>query len=105
MARGGKREGAGGKPTWKNGKTKTIRVPIVLAEEILRIARELDKKGVIERDTGSKMLDLSGVTVPHIRGKKFVFLRDLVASGYEIKPEKLAETVIEEIYKEEIKRG
>lgn len=105
MPRGGKREGAGGKPTWKNGKTKTIRVPVVLAEEVLRIARELDEKGTIEHDTESKVLDLSGITVPEIRGKRFVFLQDLVRLGYEIKPYNLAVKVIEEIYKEEIKRG
>lgn len=93
MPRGGKREGAGGKPTWKNGKTKTIRVPIVLVEEILKIARELDEKGVIDCDTDSKMLDLSGITVPEIRGRKFVFLDDLLRAGYEIQPLKLAELV------------
>lgn len=105
MPRGGKREGAGGKPTWKNGKTKTIRVPVVLAEEVLKIARELDDRSVIEHDTESKVLDLSGITAPEIRGKRFVFLQDLVRLGYEIKPEKLAANLIEEIYKEEIKRG
>lgn len=105
MSRGGKREGAGGKPTWKNGKTKTIRVPMVLEKEILAIARELDQKGVIDRDTESKVLNLSGITVSQVRGKSFVFLQDLVGRGYEIKPDKLAEKVILEIYKEEIKRA
>jgi hypothetical protein len=105
MPRGGKREGAGGKPTWKSGKTKTIRVPIVLAEEVLKIARELDEKGFIERDTDSEVLNLSGITVSQIRGKSFVFLQDLVGRGYEIKPDKLAEKVISEIYKEEIRRA
>lgn len=98
MSRGGKREGAGGKPTWKNGKTKTIRVPVVLAEEVLRIARELDEKGIIERDTESRVLDLSGITVPEIRGKRFVFLSDLAKLGYEIHPLKLAEVVRAEIF-------
>jgi hypothetical protein len=97
MSRGGKREGAGGKPTWKNGKTKTIRVPAVLAEEILRMARELDETGVIERDTESKVLDLSGITVPEIRGKRFVFLSDLLMSGYEIHPLKWAEAARAEL--------
>jgi hypothetical protein len=97
MSRGGKREGAGGKPTWKNGKTKTIRVPIVLAEEILKNARELDERGVIERDTESKVLDLSGITIPEIRGKRFVFLSDLVRLGYEIYPLKLAELIRAEL--------
>jgi hypothetical protein len=97
MPRGGKREGAGGKPTWKNGKTKTIRVPVVLAEEILRMARELDETGVIERDTESKVLDLSGITVPEIRGRRFVFLSDLLMSGYEIHPLKWAESARAEL--------
>jgi hypothetical protein len=97
MPRGGKREGAGGKPTWKSGKTKTIRVPAVLAEEILRMARELDETGVIERDTESKVLDLSEIIVPEIRGKRFVFLSDLVRLGYEIHPLKLAEVIRAEL--------
>ena len=42
MPRGGKRPGAGVKPTWKHGKTKTIRVPVALAEQILEFARKLD---------------------------------------------------------------
>lgn len=105
MPRGGKREGAGGKPTWKNGKTKTIRVPIALADEILKFAKELDDNGFIETDTGSKVLNLSGITVPQIRGKSFIFLQDLVGMGYEIKPDRLAEKVISEIYKDEIRRG
>jgi hypothetical protein len=97
MPRGGKREGAGGKPTWKNGKTKTIRVPVVLAEEILRIARELDEKGAIDRDTESKVLDLSEITVPEIRGKRFVFLSDLLKIGYELHPLKWAEVARAEL--------
>lgn len=105
MPRGGKREGAGGKSTWKNGKTKTIRVPIALADEILKFAKELDDNGFIEADTESKMINLSGITVSQIRGKSFVFLQDLVGRGYEIKPQRLAEKVISEIYKDEIKRG
>ncbi len=91
MPRGGRREGAGGKPTWKNGKTKTIRVPVVLAEEILRIARQLDEKGTIEYDTESKVIDLSEIMVPEIRGKRFVFLSDLLKIGYEVHPLKWAE--------------
>jgi hypothetical protein len=68
-------------------------VPIAIAEEVLKLAKELDEKGVIEPDTESKMLDLSGITVPEIRGKRFVFLSDLVRLGYEIHPLKLAEVI------------
>ena len=91
MPRGGKRPGAGSKSTWTNGKTKTRRVPIAMAEEILRIARELDEKGTTERDTESKMLNLSGIIAPEITGRRFVFLSDLLKAGYEIFPLDLAE--------------
>lgn len=97
MPRGGKRPGAGSKPTWKNGKTKTIRVPIAIAEEILRLAKELDEKGTIERDTDSKVLDLSGIIAPEIRGRRFVFLSDLLKAGHEIFPFDLAEKVRAEL--------
>ncbi|MEO8893285.1 MAG: hypothetical protein ABI417_17480 [Coleofasciculaceae cyanobacterium] len=91
MPRGGKREGSGLRSTWKNGKTRTIRVPIALAKDILKLARELDDKGFIESVTESKMIDLTGIIVPEIRGKRFVFLSDLLLSGYEIHPFKWAE--------------
>lgn len=99
MGRGGARLGAGTKSTWKNGKTKTIRVPVALADEILKIARSLDEKRVIEYDTVSKLINLSGISVPQMNGKKFVFLQDLVKSGYLIEPSSLADRVAEELYK------
>jgi hypothetical protein len=102
MGRGGARPNAGVKPTWKNGKTKTIRVPIVLADEILKIARDLDKKGVTEYDTGSNLVDLSDISVPQLNGKKFVFLQDLIKLGYLIRPLSLANRVNEEIHKGQI---
>jgi len=105
MTRGGKRPGAGVKPTWKNGKTKTIRVPIAIAGQVLGLARELDEKGFIECDTVSKMVNLSGVAVSQLKGKTFVFLQDLIKEGYEIKPEKLADRVIDEIYKDQLAKN
>ena len=42
MPRGGRRSTTW-KPTWKHGKTRTIRVPIVLADSILNLARTLDE--------------------------------------------------------------
>ena len=42
MPRGGRRSTTW-KPTWKHGKTRTIRVPIVLADSILDLARILDE--------------------------------------------------------------
>ncbi|AFZ11277.1 hypothetical protein Cri9333_2894 [Crinalium epipsammum PCC 9333] len=42
MPKGGLRS-TSWKPTWKHGATKTIRVPIALAEQILQIAKLLDE--------------------------------------------------------------
>lgn len=44
MPRGGRRLNAEAKFKWKDGKTKTIRVPVVLAERVLAFARSLDEK-------------------------------------------------------------
>ncbi len=44
--RGGKRLGAGRPSTWRTRDFKTIRVPILLAEELLEIARYLDGQEV-----------------------------------------------------------
>ena len=104
IPRGGKRLGAGGKPTWKNGKTKTIRVPITLADNVLGIARKLDDGTVIERDTSLKVIDLSGIVVPEIRGRRFVFLSDLVKAGYDFQQFKWADQVKAELREETRKR-
>lgn len=53
MPRGGARPNSGPQPHWKHGKTKTIRVPIVLADRLLELARELDEVGENEFDTSS----------------------------------------------------
>ena len=46
---GGARTGAGNKPQWKSGKTTAIRVPEILSEKILALARTWDEEqpGVI----------------------------------------------------------
>ena len=36
------------KPKWLSGKTQTIRVPIAIAEKVLKIAHEIDKKQFID---------------------------------------------------------
>ena len=50
-------------PTWKHGKTKTIRVPIVLAEQIFEYAKKLDSDEaniasqlLVERNQGNTLL-------------------------------------------------
>lgn len=90
MARGGRREGSGGRPSWKNGKTKPVRVPVVLAEKILEIARVLDEEGSGEAVTGSKVIDLTGVAIYSSKDGPTVRLIDLLRAGYEIQPERLA---------------
>ncbi len=50
MPRGGRRSTTW-KPTWKHGKTRTIRVPIVLAESILNLARILDEGKEVSEDS------------------------------------------------------
>jgi hypothetical protein len=57
--RGGSRLGAGLKPTWKHGKTQTVRVPIALADQLLEIARKLDSSEVSDSDTESNTIDVS----------------------------------------------
>ena len=86
MPRGGKRPGAGGKPTWKHGRTKPVRVPIVLSERVLEIARILDEEGAL---SNQRVIDLSGVSIRQSRLGPTVLLADLLRVGYEIRPEML----------------
>lgn len=97
MARGGYREGAGGKPKWSYGKTKPVRVPVALAEIVLEIARvldgkeleEIESKDFIEHIEHPKLIDLSGITVRFVKDGPAVYLSDLVRAGYEVKPSQL----------------
>ena len=98
MARGGRREGAGGRPSWNYGKTKPVRVPIALADKILEIAKILDEgkfedsdklKGVGELVTASKVIDLTGIAILYSKDGPVVRLADLIRVGYEIRPERL----------------
>lgn len=93
MARGGARLGAGSKPTWKNGKTKTIRIPVAIADAVLALARELDEHGTIESVTDSKVVNLSGISVRHQDGVIAIYLEDLARAGYQILPESLSRLV------------
>ncbi|MBD0261380.1 MAG: hypothetical protein ICV78_01285 [Tolypothrix sp. Co-bin9] len=55
--RGGRRENAGRKPTWNNKDTITIRVPKLIATQVMLLARRLDSGENIELDTESKSPD------------------------------------------------
>ncbi len=54
MPRGGARPNSGPSPIWKHGKTKTIRVPIALADRLLEVARIMDEQLYSEPATSSK---------------------------------------------------
>ena len=41
-------------PKWKHGKTRTIRVPIALADEILDYAHQLDEGKIATQDQDAK---------------------------------------------------
>lgn len=93
MPRGGKREGAGAKPKWNSGRTKTIRVPEAIVDQVLEYARMLDEGQIIESDTKSNVVDLRSINVPTIRSRPFVFVSDLIKLGYVIKPSYLYDYV------------
>ena len=117
MPRGGVRSNSGAKGKWKHGKTKLIRVPEKLADQILEYAHKLDENAKIESETESKtdsslgldsvmeskVLDLSGISVATLKERTFVFLDNLLKSGYVLKPDALNDRVLTEIYKNSLK--
>ena len=106
MPRGGKRIGAGSKPKWIHGETTTIRVPIALVDRVMEITQGLDrglsfiedkdseKLDIIDYDTKSKIIDLSGVSIAVISGQMGVKLSDLIRKGYKIEPKSLNDVVL-----------
>lgn len=97
MPRGGYREGAGGKSTWIHGKTKTIRVPEVLADRILELARRMDEGYPVGDYTKAKYIDFTGVSVKNVRGQAAVFIEDLLKAGFKVRPIKLVDMVRRQI--------
>jgi hypothetical protein len=89
MPRGGAREGTGVKSTWKKGKTRVVRVPEALADQILDYARKLDSGTISESVTASKVVNLSGISLKSYSGKISIHVEDLAKAGYEIQPESL----------------
>jgi len=55
----------------------------------LEYAQKLDDEAIIEHETQSKVLDLSGTSIRVCNGKSAVYLEDLAKMGYEILPERL----------------
>ena len=95
--RGGKRKGAGRKPKWMHGKTTTIRVPESLANEVLRVARQLDSGIQIDNVTNSKTIDLSGVPIRHLEEQPVIAVKDLLRKGFKIRPFKVVDALRKEI--------
>lgn len=93
MPRGGYRKNAGRKKKWNHGETTSIRVPIVLVDQILKLAEKIDNGGNLENETKSNIIDLSGIPLISVNGKKGIALLDLLIAGYEIKPIALANTL------------
>lgn len=58
MGRGGYRQGAGRKAGWRQGQTQTIRVPIALKDQLLKISRQLDRGEDICSPTSSTLTTL-----------------------------------------------
>ena len=97
MPRGGYREGAGGKPKWIRGKTTVIRVPEVIAEDVLRVARLLDESKEVDDVTKSKYLDLSGISIHYVNDRPAVLLEDLLSAGFKIRPLELVDQIRKQI--------
>lgn len=95
--RGGKRQGAGRKPKWMHGKTTTIRVPESLANEVLRVARQLDSGIQLDNVTNSKTIDLSGIPIRHLEEQPVIAVKDLLRKGFKIRPLKVVDALRKEI--------
>jgi len=90
---GGKRPGSGRKSEWIRGKTTVIRVPEVLADEVLRLAHLLDEGKSVDDVTKSRYLDLLDISVRQLQGRSFVFLDELLKAGFKIRPLELVDKV------------
>lgn len=82
--RGGAREGAGAHSKWRHGKTQTIRVPVAISDQVLEIAKKLDREETLENVTESKTLDLRPFKVYKVRNLLTVNLDDLKTLFHEV---------------------
>ncbi len=67
MPRGGFREKAGRKSTWKSGcsfaETKLIRVPAKIADQVLEFAHNLDSGSILDSETNSESASIADLQV------------------------------------------
>ncbi len=79
MPRGGFREKAGRKSTWKSGcsfaQTKLIRVPAKIADQVLEFAHNLDSGSILDSETNSESTSIPDlqVEIKEIPGQLFLF--------------------------------
>lgn len=106
MPRGGRRIGAGGRFKWNSGKTKVVRIPEALADQVIEFAVALDKKTALvpvtsssistksgyDDVTASKVINLSGISIRAFQDGPGIYLADLIRVGYEIQPSKLVQS-------------
>ena len=92
MPRGGARPNSGPPPSWKHGRTTTIRVPRSLAGQIVQLARrldegklELDTGSKIERDTGSNIECDTGSKIEHDTGSKIAEAVEILTEALKLK--------------------
>jgi hypothetical protein len=104
MPRGGRRIGAGGKFKWNHGKTKVVRIPESIADEVLEYAKAVDSlpipspavtrpnKLCYDDVTQSKVIDLSNIVIRSYLNQPAVLLSDLIEAGYIIIPDRLMQS-------------
>lgn len=85
---------------WIHGETHQITVPIALSDQILAIARILDRGESLEDFIQSKKINLSGVSIRYFKGGAAVYLKDLLNAGYKIRPISLVDKIRKDIDRE-----
>lgn len=85
-SRGGKRDGSGRPPTWWSGKCKAVKIPESIADQVLEVAREIDKRAFVEEYTEAKTPLEQIVEI-----RKIVDLSESGVTGYGSKKDLLKE--------------
>lgn len=88
-SRGGKREGSGRPPTWWAGKCKAVKIPEVIADQVLEVAREIDKRLAIQEFNPDMASKTPLEQVMEIR--KLITLSEQGVTGYTSKKELIRE--------------
>ena len=84
MPRGGARPNSGPPPSWKHGRTTTIRVPRALSGQIMRLARQLDE-GKLELGTGSNIESDTGSEIEYDTSSKIAEAVEILTKSLKLK--------------------